>query len=145
MRLRYTEKRDIERLEFGDTVLIVKPLTSGDLTMIQIDSMIDGEIDPLIAAREEWRHVLVGWEGLVDPKGNDVPYTREVACYIEEVVGDDGPKRVLRGVGPSLPPNMAELVRLSARKPAFEIGNALKNAGESSPDDSVEPGTPSTG
>jgi len=68
----------LDRALAGRPYLLGNVFTLADLNLAATlsepweNGLIDGEVDPLIAAREEWRHVLVGWEGLVDPKGNDV-------------------------------------------------------------------------
>lgn len=141
--LRIIDENQVHELKLGVAVIKYRKVTSGCCVMFEIAATVRGSIDALLYEVEEWRHVLAGWDGIVDAAGNEIEYSPEAAAYVEEVVGDDGPKMRLRGVGPGLPPEISRVIKSKAREPLIALVDEAKNSEASSSSDSADEGTPS--
>ncbi len=73
-RLKLVDSPVFEEVAFGDTKFRVRVFSYGDHVELRRRCTAGGRLDEAKYEAEEWRFILVGWEGLCGSSGSEVAF-----------------------------------------------------------------------
>lgn len=135
--LRGDETKDVK---IAGTTFRVRKIPHGLAVVLTRKHTTRGRFDEEAFARDFWTHALVGWEGLADPAGRVLPFSRDPAPVRDPSTGepmleDDGTPVTAPlpyVVALSLPGQVADMLAIEARSLETVTEEALGNSVTSS-------------
>lgn len=128
--LRLLKKTETVDLTIGGTTFTLRPQSHGAARALRLRNTKRGRVDEETMAADFWKTHLVGWKGLADVDGNEVPFPAAVE-------GETPAQAAVRhlvviDVVDALPDDVISLLTAKIREPLEAAHRALGNGTPSS-------------